>query len=188
MATSETEIANIAMLHLGEDPISNIDSDVSARAIAARRRFDTTRDAVLAMGKWSFAKTQASIAADPEAPAWGFSFRYTLPGDFIRFVEPEQLDEPFRRRGRYIHTDHGSPFTFDYIYRNEAVGEWEPMFTEAVGALLAANICIKLGGNVTLKRELEGLAASKAREARSIDAQGEPLEELEIDVWLYSRY
>lgn len=84
---SDTEIANLAIRHLGTGKeISSLETGNSEEAGALRRYFDTARDQALAEFPWPFATkffTLNLITADPTTE-WGFSYGY--PSDAERII------------------------------------------------------------------------------------------------------
>ncbi len=63
-ASTAEDICNLALGHLGEAPIVDID-DNNTRAAACKERYDTTLDATLRAHRWNFAKKRALVL-----PAW----------------------------------------------------------------------------------------------------------------------
>lgn len=185
---SETSVANIAMAHLGQEPITNIDADNNKRAKWARRRFDTLRDALLRSHPWDFATKLTSVAASTAVPAYGFGYRYTLPADFLRLVRLYQEDALFRVRDGSIHTDLGAPLEFEYIYRNVVTTSWTDDFAEVMGLALAYAICLPITDDRQLRKELKEDFRLQLALAKGTEAQEKPNEEWDVDIWLFSRY
>lgn len=52
---TETEIANLAISHIGGRPLTALDSDTSQQAISCRKWFDPARDECLGAHPWNFA-------------------------------------------------------------------------------------------------------------------------------------
>ena len=86
MASSTTEIANLALGHLGiGKDIANLDTESSQEAKAMRRYYDICRRTVLQEFTWPFATkfvTLGLVEEDPtDAEEWAFSYRY--PADCL---------------------------------------------------------------------------------------------------------
>lgn len=84
MASSNTEIANIAISHLGVGKeIADLDTENSQEANACRRYYDTALDYTLREWPWPFATKFATLSLVEENPndEWSFSYRY--PGDAL---------------------------------------------------------------------------------------------------------
>ncbi len=89
MASSKTEIANLALSHLGiGKEIGNIDTEKSSEASAIRRFFDIARDQALRDFWWPFAKRYTALGLVEESPndEWGYSYRYPSDALAIRKV------------------------------------------------------------------------------------------------------
>jgi hypothetical protein len=91
MATSRTQIANLALIHLGVDTaISNLSDESSKNANVLRILFDQVFEETLSDQAWPFAKKVEALglvtqAEDDDHPTdkWGYSYRY--PADCVKF-------------------------------------------------------------------------------------------------------
>lgn len=86
MAESDTEVANLAISHLGiGKEIGNLDSENSSEARAARRFWDAARRATLRDGRWPIATKIDDLALIESNPntEWGYSYQY--PSDCVGF-------------------------------------------------------------------------------------------------------
>jgi hypothetical protein len=84
MASSPTDICNLALSHLGiSSELGNMETERSAEAAACRRFFETARDATLRDFPWPFASKSAVLGLVEEEPndEWGYSYRY--PSDCV---------------------------------------------------------------------------------------------------------
>lgn len=82
---SQTEIANLALSHLGiGKEISNLETERSEEAGACRRYFDIALDMVLSDFSWPFATKIADLALVESTPndEWAYSYRY--PTDCLK--------------------------------------------------------------------------------------------------------
>jgi hypothetical protein len=85
MASSKTEICNIAISHLGSaKEIANIETEASQEAGACRRFYETALKATLRDFPWSFATKITDMQLVEEEPndEWSYSYRY--PSDCLR--------------------------------------------------------------------------------------------------------
>jgi hypothetical protein len=105
--SSETEISNIAISHLGiSKEIANLDTEASTEAKACRRFYDICRDTVLRDFNWPFATKSVALGLVGEDPTteWQYSYRY--PSDCIklrRIFSGTRTDT--NSSGRLIYTD-----------------------------------------------------------------------------------
>lgn len=163
------DVANIALISLGEQKIANLD-DQNERARVMNTRIDNVRRAVLQAHPWNFAEQVATLAELTGAPAWGFGVRYQLPADCLMVRAMESENSIFRIFGRELHTDES---TANILYTRDAVdpNEWSPLFIEAFGARLAHETSETLTKNNKLKEDMWRFYISKMAEASFVDSQ-----------------
>ena len=82
---SQLDIANWALMLLGEKRVSSL-SDDRANAENILAGWDMVRDAAIARQAWNCHIERASLAADSTAPEWGYEAQYTLAGDVVRVL------------------------------------------------------------------------------------------------------
>lgn len=86
MNMTETELTNIALSHLGEARIMDL-NERSPVAEHCRRVFGHTRDKLLRRCDWNFAQHRAILAKLSGAPLFGWTAAFQLPSDYIKLVE-----------------------------------------------------------------------------------------------------
>src|SRR5688572_9610430 len=86
MAASETQIANRALQKLGQPSILALTANLS-RAVEMNKAFASVRDAELNRRRWRFSFVRVSLPALASTPDSDYTYKYQLPGDFIRLVE-----------------------------------------------------------------------------------------------------
>ena len=184
MANSKVEIANLALIHIGDNVITSF-SDGTVAANAINTVYEVTRDAVLRDHTWNFAIKQATPSLDATAPIYGFNNRFDLPTDLLRLIEIE--DNPkYKIEGRFILTD-SNPINIRYIYKNEIVTEYDSMFVQALAVRLAGTIAERLTQSGTLAEELMKLYMLHLKDAKSVDAQANYPDDIEANLWLDAR-
>jgi len=170
MATP-TDICNMAISRLGQPKINDI-SENSAAAIACRDHFEPVRDALLRGHPWNFATIRADLAVG-ETPAYGWSRSFTLPDDFLRLntvngVEASRCEADYSLTFRTIYSN-ADTLQVTYVKRVEDTTLFDPLFIEAFVLKLAAAIAPSIA-DPTEKGAMEGLAASRLRDAAFADA------------------
>ena len=185
MANSKVEIANLALMHVGDNVIISF-SDGTAAANTINTVYETVRDAVLRDHTWNFAIKQATPSLDATAPIYGFNNRFDMPTDLLRLIEIEN-NPKYKIEGRFILTD-SNPINIKYVYKNETVTEYDSMFVQALAVRLAATIAERLTQSSTLAEELMGLYRLHLKDAKSVDAQVNYPDDLEANLWLDSRF
>ena len=171
----------------------------SKSARVCNQRFANVRDAVMRAHPWNCLVTRTSLAADSEAPAFTFAYKYTLPTDpyCLRVLHLDYHDIDFKVEGRKIMTDEGT-LNLVYLARVEDPNEYDMLLVEAIAARLAADISYNLANSSSLTPTMWQLYSEKLSEARFVDAsEGTPgvLNDgvaasgaLQSDVLINSRY
>lgn len=192
---SKTEICNLALVRLGAPPIENI-TDLTKTAIVLNSNYDTIRDIVLRDHPWNFATRRVELARLGDAPAWGFSYAYQIPGDCLRILgiqNPDSTDgddiDPtmvYKVEENKLLTDEEA-VALKYIYQVTAAGYYDVRFCSALAARLAAEISYYITGSPGLKQELMKEYQFEIVGARGIDAQENPADVVEDSRWSDAR-
>jgi hypothetical protein len=186
--TSQIEVANTALLHMGHGKriASLTEDDDAARALSVS--FDMSRRAVLRSHFWNFAKKRAELGIDPTAPAFGPANRYRKPGDYVTLREMHPRHVRWRLEGDYFLSDHGSPLQIIYTFDQENLGSWDPLALEALAAHLAWKAAYRVTGSREVRDQMFQLYRSILSDARHMDAmEGESTRVLDIDVFQEAR-
>lgn len=178
-------IANRALEKLGGGYIAAL-TDNSKEARAINRAYDFVRDAVLRAHPWNFAMKRASLAPLASTPAWGYDFEYQLPSDALKIIDADTTCR-YEIEGRKILTDQDTSLDIRYIARITDPNTFDPLFSEALAAALAMELCEDLTQSNT-KRQLAAQDYQNAlREARRADGTENTPIPYEADTWLDSR-
>lgn len=158
MAQSDTEIANLALGHLGVGKeIANLTTESSAEATACRRYFEQARRQTLRDFPWPFASKIAALSLIEEDPndEWDYSYRY--PSDCLRILKilsdvrtdtPDSripYKESFDSTGKLIFTDRETP-DIEYTADVTNVAVYPDDFVMAMSLRLAAYIAPSISG------------------------------------------
>ena len=117
---SKVEIWNRALDLLGER-ITILDAtETSANANLCRRTYERVYKAVQRGYPWKCLTSQASLAADASAPAFGYSLQYSVPNDFGRLLQIYRESKfvnqsPWRLQKDKIQTDIEAPLEILYL-------------------------------------------------------------------------
>ncbi len=141
---TSTQLANIALGHLGQAQIMDIEESRDPAAKHVRRMWDLTRDALLRQRHWNFALRRTLLAQESEAPLFDKEFAYRLPSDYILAVEVNGRqagtgEATFDLIGDTIQTN-DETLALLYVRRETNVGRWDASFCEAFAYKLAAAI------------------------------------------------
>lgn len=170
MATPVSICSN-ALLKLGSRAISSF-NDGSDTATLCANIYPEARDSLLRMSPWNFATKRVGLAAETTAPAWGYTYSHTLPGDYIRLIEVEDNLEYTIENGRIL--SYETPLSIVYIYRNVDVATWDSMFVELLTQKMVAELAYAVTrSDSKAQAEMQKFAAL-AKYARTTDAMETP--------------
>lgn len=172
MATSKTEICNLALQKLGAKRISDFDED-SVNARACRSAYPMVLEAELRAHLWSFAVGRATLAEEATAPSWGRAHQYQLPSDFLRlandYAEDNTIDKDWVIEGRFILTDDIAPLYLRYVKLVTDTTQYDSLFCKALAAKLAEEMCEQLTQSNSKKAEAKADYKDAIKEARRIN-------------------
>ncbi len=139
--------------------------------------------------KCAIAHTSGVFATDLAAVKWtlvtarpssGFEYAYNLPSDYIRVITPidsdtddpvDSVDYPWRVEGGQILYNE-TTCNIRYIYKNETVSEYDPLFVQVVIYMLAVELSMAIKQNEKLPVQIvQYLSTVLIPQARSLDAQ-----------------
>lgn len=197
-----TDIANSALTRLGAEAILDIadPSKVNARTLA--RQYPIARDRLLADYRWQFAMKRDSLAADADAPKWGYDYRFLLPTDFLRIDQVGDsyagYDASDYRDGDtadwavesgYILTNLSAPLNIRYIRRvpDSEAASYAPHFADALGIRLALDCCEKITQATSKKESLRADLKEVMIAAVRVGAVQKPPQQLPDDTWVLGR-
>lgn len=176
--TTSVSIASNALLMLGAQPINDFNED-SDRARLASNLYEPARDLLLRSHPWNCAIKRVVLSPDTDAPAFGYSYQFTLPGDWLRTLSVgdygEEID--YRIEGRKILAD-DSVLKLRYIFRNDQEATWDTMLIDAMTKTMSSTMAYAITQS-TSKEELEFKKLEMAlKQARAVDGQEDPPETL----------
>jgi hypothetical protein len=176
--TTSVSIASNALLMLGAQPINDFNED-SDRARLASNLYEPARDLLLRSHPWNCAIKRVVLSPDTDAPAFGYSYQFTLPGDWLRTLSVgdygNEID--YRIEGRKILAD-DSVLYLRYIFRNDQESTWDTMLIDAMTKTMSATMAYAITQS-TSKEELEFKKLEMAlKQARAVDGQEDPPETL----------
>lgn len=148
---SSTDIANLALGHLGEAAtVTSIDPpEGSVHAHHAARFYPIARDELLERRAWNFAVKRRSLALlDVDVPGW--EYVYAAPSDMIRplsvydstngedIENPVAFDTETTVGGTIVILTNQEDAELRYIFRASEPERFSPLFTSALSWLLAS--------------------------------------------------
>lgn len=204
---SNTDIANLALLHLGfGKTIQNLDTERTAEANACRIFYDTALDIILCNFDWPFAGKKAALGlvetfTNPETDEWKYSYQY--PSDSLNFRKiytpyvrntnmqtriPYRIFNATESAGKLIFTDQEDAIG-EYTVRMTSVDLFPADFKMAFSYLLAAYIApsITNGDNPGLANNMLQMAQFFGTQATARNANEEKEEEIPQSEFIQAR-
>lgn len=190
---SITGIYNIALIELGENPITSADEQ-SGRAILCNARYADSRQAVIRMHPWGCCKKLAQLGASPVAPPFDWGVQYPLPADYIRIgyvadTDGRQIDDAkWEVVGNMLMTDEGAPLNVLYYFDLQDTTRFDALMVQAIGLQLALNVAPVLVRDDAKLARIQKKFDDTMSIARLSGAQEDSVQEWDADVLLRSRF
>lgn len=171
---SAVSICSNALLRLGDNSINSLDEDTKSAKLAANL-WPTVRDDVLRGHPWNCAKARVILAPDATSPAFGYSARFLLPGDYLRVLGNGDYDSDefeYEIEGRFILCD-ASVLKLRYICRNESVASWDAMLVSVMEKAMQAAMCYAITKSTSKEQTDQQAFLFAIKQARAVDGQEE---------------
>ena len=191
---STVDICNGALNQLGATTILSLTED-SKNASLCNQRYTQVRDSVFRSHPWNCLQKRIELAADTTAPAWGFSYAYTLPSDCLRLLRILDYDSNYKVEGRKI-LSNTSSMKILYVSRVTDANEYDELLRETLSAALGADIAFGVTSNNQTAQNMYQLFQDKLRDARFVDStEGQNIEQdlgmadaIDAGTFINSRY
>ena len=196
--SSETDFLNDALGQIGAERIDNID-DGSVNANYCQTFYPALRRAALRGHWWNFAEDRAQLAQDVTAPAFEFSFSYSLPASCLRIKEynganldTSNLDliniiRQFKIEGRKLLTNDGE-VKIIFIKDITDPNLWDPLFYQALATQLASKLAMAIPKSAKMSEALlVGAVDILFPEAKAVDGQEGVITAFQVDDLTWGR-
>ncbi len=174
---STVGICNLALLQIGEDPITSLD-EKSKAARTCRVLYEPSRNAVFESFPWSFALQRETLAplTGPAPTPWAYA--YQKPADCLRVEEiispTRDKPVPFAVEGDGILTDQAGAVLL-YVQPITDPTRLSPQFVAALASYLASGLAMPLTGDEAKAKMCLQIYQSALQTARTTQAnQGRP--------------
>jgi len=189
--TDAVSICNLALQRVGAKSISSLSEDTTAGR-ACNRVYGQARDSELRSHSWAFARERVKVAADSTDPTFGAAKRYALPSDSLRILPTNGVDgtdtqDDFEIFGKFIHTDHSTPISLNYIKRITDENTFDVLFVELLIARIAMDVSEKVTQSNKKKEEARFHYKEVQKEARRINAFERSPQKPPVDTWINAR-
>lgn len=192
---SNTDLANGALIALGDPTIGNL-SDTTSLARLVNSRFQAVRDAVLRSHNWNSATRRSTLGTISGTPINEYATAFALPEQFLKVIEVLEGDFTAVRYSMEQHDD-GSGFVpallsdagsinLRYVARIDA-DAMDPLLYNAISDALAVDLSYKRSKSENTRAALMQRARQSLADARFADAGDNPNQELFFDPWEQAR-
>jgi hypothetical protein len=190
---SEVSICNQALGWLGQNPIASL-NDQSHRAQLCRDNYPHLRDTVLESRMWTFARAR-HLSETTDRDAWDSSYTHSMPNNWLKAWRVYRSilsngnkipDETWWMEQRLILSQHPKV----YIQGSERItdtSKFSSMFSQALAARIAADLCIPITENRLLQADMWQLYNDKLEEAKTRDNQQGIAENFRSDTLITAR-
>jgi hypothetical protein len=185
--TTAVSICSNALMMLGKSPIASL-TEENDRARYCANLYPLLRDSLLRKHFWNCAIKRVLLSPLAEAPAYGYTTQFQLPGDFLRLYEVGKTTAPitdFQLENRMILANVPA-LPLRYVWRNDNEDNWDAGLIQAATHGLAAVLAYPLTQSTSLRDSMAITAKDVLREAKSIDAQENPSDTMGDDFLLIS--
>jgi len=180
MSYTQTLIGNLAMGHLGDREISDINDSQDLDAIVLKRYYAHAVRRTYESHDWIWARQNYQLQRRSETPVTRYAYAYAKPPHYRRLCNVSEysdmratIDE-FQNADGDIQTDAETVF-MEYVSGEWSEGIWPAYFADCVGVQLAIHAVMQLTHAKDVKADLMRMFKRETLpEARSVDSQGQP--------------
>jgi len=165
---STVDICNGALNQLGATTILSLTED-SKNARLCNSRFTQVRDAVFRSHPWNCLQKRVELASSTTTPAWGYKFKFDLPGDCLRLLRILDFDSNYQVEGRSI-LSNNETMKILYISRVEDPNQYDELLRETLSAALGSDIAYAITSNNTTSQNMLVTYQEKLKDARFVDS------------------
>lgn len=184
---SAVDICNLALSHLGVEPISDLNgTDKASRT--CNQNYEPALKFVLGQHFWNFAMKRVTLAKDATAPAFGWSAQFIIPADFLLLYGFSQNTPRFdyEIEGLRILCNQ-TTLKIKYVSYFTSVSAMDPAFVKALAYYLAADMAWPLTQSRTMSDKMDLKYQETIRNAKATDAISAPINEIIDDTFLDAR-
>lgn len=185
MQRTKIAIINQVLVSLGCSPVASLDEG-TAQSSAVSAIWEMSRDEVLRMHPWNFAVRREALPKLVTTPAFGYTSAYNLPVDCLRVLEVSESD--YALENNQVLCNATGSIRLRYIARVEDVTRFDALFTSALAANMGAKLAYPLTQSTSQQGAQEEIYQRRLKEARIVDAQEQPAEEMEESSLITGRF
>ena len=186
---SEVTICNLALDHLNQQSITNIQQPTTSIEVLCARWYDLSRRSILREHTWNFALKRTTVPKNATPPVFGFDAAYDLPNDYVRVASIGEFEQVrrFKIEGNQIIIDSAisTALTSDalfmlYVHDFTNVSRMDAAFIDAFSLKLAIVLAMPITNNSALKERLVAEYREVVSQAKAVDGQEDPPRRIDI--------
>ncbi len=179
-------ICNSALFKIGANQIMAL-TDGTKEANACSIRYEDCKRAVLRSHPWSCATKRVILSPDTVQPAFGYTYAFQLPADFLRVIKvnPETQDD-YKIDGTKLLGDF-TELQLKYIYDVADASQFDSLLVEAIACYLAWDISYNITQSFQVKDMMNKDKDKALSKAKLADSQQMPSPEVEANEFLDAR-
>lgn len=188
----EVGLCNEVLIGLGARPIASFNENTDA-ALACSNVYATVRDDLLSQHDWPCATKRVLLSPLAEAPAFGYSYQYPLPGDCIR-VQGVSIPGRFGEYLEDYRLENGNllcnvnPVGLFYVYRNDVISSWPAGMISLFKYRLRWALAYAITRDSALEQSCEATYARQLMLYKGRVSQEQPAEDLQGGDFLTARF
>ena len=168
---SRTQICNLSLLEIGEEPISDIEG-TERNATRCKLIFDNVVDTVCVSKYWSKLKQRVELALLPDPPIYGFNFQFALPSDHLQILSindrtPDRIQFQIEKNNLLVNE---SAVFIKYIQKQRNPEQWGELLETAVVYMMSARLGYIVTGDRNLQNDKYALYDKFSRSAATLDS------------------
>lgn len=152
MAVSRVDIANMALLKLGQSPIMSL-TDNAVNAQRASQEMEPALETVLRAYPWPFAIQRKELSRLLEQPLYQFKYYYKIPQDLVRIMSLNTQGDTYSLENGKLATN-ASTVHIKYVSKDLALTYMDMATRDVIACNLAARLCIIVTENPQLQNQL----------------------------------
>lgn len=166
------DVVNIALTAMGENRISNLETDSTVSAIVMREHWDLVWESCLTRTTWRFATATAALSklSFPPIDEWAASWQ--LPPDMLVLLTTYPASN-YEVQGDRLLSNEQTALRVEYI-RKVQLSLWPGYFTRCVALQLAIDTVKGITGTRPGSTDLPALLQDALAQAMFQDAQQQP--------------
>lgn len=182
MAQSAVDICNSALQKLGAASIMSF-TDNSREARQCNIAYDSNRRSELRKHDWNFAIKRVVLAPDADAPAFDMKYAFTIPGDALRVLLPNDYALDWKLEGRKLLSNTSSVLNLRYVADISDTTQFDPAFYDMLCISLAIDMCEAITNSTGKKQLLDMEYKQALAEARRNNSFEQLAEDAPDDDW-----